>query len=121
QLFTWLQTHQDSQGLDAVIQFNHPETSQREGGEEYGADDFNGPEEWKAKIGHHARLISIQNGPSHTSATNQSPKFDTVDDYLAYLSLGFKLGPTCDQDNHYKNWGNTTPARTAIITDELTK
>ena len=121
QLFAWLQTHQDSQGLDAIIQFNHPETAQRDSEEEYGADDFGSTEEWKAKVGRHTRLISIQNGPSHTPATNQPAKLDTVDDYLAYLSLGFKLGPTCDQDNHYKNWGATTAARTAIVTDELTK
>ena len=35
--------------------------------------------------------------------------------------MGFMVAPTADQDNHRKNWGSATPARTAIIAPELTK
>src|SRR2546423_7696300 len=69
----------------------------------------------------YAHLISIQTGTSHTNGINQPAKLDTVQDFLEYLNLGFKLAPTCDQDNHFKNWGDVTAARTAVITDELTK
>ena len=121
QLLTWLQSHPDSQGGAAILQLNHPDTPQRKAHEEYGADDFASLQDWQAKMSQHVRLISIQNGPSHDGAINKPARLDTVDDYLAYLSLGFKLGPTCDQDNHHKNWGQATRARTAVITDELTK
>lgn len=120
-LIDWFATHKDSQNLDAIIQFNHPEKEQRDDGIEYGADDFANRTDWLSKIGKHARLISIQNGPSHDAALNQPAELDSVADFLAYLNLGFKLAPTCDQDNHHKNWGRATHARTAVIADELTK
>lgn len=120
-LVTWLGSHKDSQNQDAIIQFNHPKKTQRDAGEEYGADDFAATQQWLNEMGKHARLISIQNGPSHTNAINQPAHLDSVQDFKEYLNLGFKLAPTCDQDNHYKNWGNVTSARTAVITDGLTK
>lgn len=120
-LIDWFATHKDSQGQDAIIQFNHPVKQQRDDGIEYGADDFGGPANWLHQISKHARLISIQNGPSHDAALDQPATLDTVADFLAYLNLGFKLAPTCDQDNHHKNWGRATQARTAVIADALTK
>ena len=120
-LTEWLASHRDSIGVDAVIEFNHPVPSQRNEGVEYGADDFSGQTQWTAEMGRYARLIAIQNGPSHDSKLNQAAKLDAVSSYHAYLAMGFKLGPVCDQDNHYPNWGSATRARTAVVAKELTK
>jgi hypothetical protein len=42
-------------------------------------------------------------------------------DFLDYLQRVVHLAPTADQDNHYFTWGTATDARTAVITDALTK
>jgi hypothetical protein len=42
-------------------------------------------------------------------------------DFLTYLNLGFHLGPTGDQDNHFPTWGTLTDARTGVIAAQLTR
>jgi hypothetical protein len=120
-LVDWLKANKDSQGSPAIIQFNHPKSAQREDGIEYGADDFGDVASWRREMGKHAALISVLNGPSHDTGRGLDTHYVTVADYRHYLNLGFKLGPTADQDTHHKNWGIVTDARTAVVTDELTK
>jgi hypothetical protein len=120
-LVSWLGAHKDSQGHDAIIQFNHPKKQQRDEGIEYGADDFGTIQKWKLEMGRHARLISVANGPSHDPDHELSTEYHSEESYRHYLNLGFKLAPTADQDTHYKNWGLATRSRTGVIADELTK
>jgi hypothetical protein len=42
-----------------------------------------------------------------------------VYNWVFYLSMGFKLGPTADQDNHHANWGSATASRTGILATDL--
>ncbi|MBI3695051.1 MAG: CehA/McbA family metallohydrolase [Acidobacteria bacterium] len=120
QLLAWISSHLDSSGQTAVLQFNHPALL-NDASLEYGADDFGSRAEWIRRMDQHVRLIEVLNGPAMTKvAGNRAAEF-MEDDYLRFLNLGFHVAPTADQDNHYRTWGTATDARTAIITDELTK
>jgi hypothetical protein len=44
---------------------------------------------------------------------------DGIYDMAFYLAMGFKLGPTADQDNHHANWGTATASRTGILASNL--
>lgn len=114
----WLPEHLDSAGQPAIIQFNHPSHKLRP--IEYGRDKFGSDATWIASMGKHARLIEILNGPGLKKDDGQEPEeFETHFKY--YLNLGFHLGPTGDQDNHYPTWGTLTDARTGIVATELSK
>jgi hypothetical protein len=120
QLMTWLAAHHDSTGADPIVQFNHPDDAKRAAGIEYGRDDFGSLDAWLTAWRPYVHLIEVMNGPGTVNGSNLTPeRFEN--DYFAYLAMGFKVAPTGDQDNHYKNWGNSTEARTGVITDELTK
>lgn len=120
ELVTWLASHPDSTGQPAIVQFNHPEKYD-EGGKQYGADDFGTKEEWIETIGQHAFLMEMVNGPGTKSGKNLKPNSPAEASYRAFLNLGFRVAPTGNQDNHFKNWGTSTRTRTGIIADELSK
>ncbi len=42
-----------------------------------------------------------------------------VYDWIFYLSMGFKLAPTANQDNHHMNFGSATASRTGIVANDL--
>lgn len=44
---------------------------------------------------------------------------DGVRDWIFYLAMGFKLGPTANQDNHHMNWGSATASRTGVLAANL--
>ncbi len=44
---------------------------------------------------------------------------EDVREYVFYLNMGFKLGPTANQDNHHMNWGSATASRTGILAKTL--
>jgi hypothetical protein len=119
---SWLPDHPDTLGLPPLLILNHPSTSGSPGGLEYGIDDYDGDvDEWLAAIDPRAELINIINGPSHTEGTNQKPGKPSESEFKRYLNLGLHVAPTADQDNHKKNWGNATDARTGVIAPALTK
>jgi hypothetical protein len=62
------------------------------------------PENWVKRMGAQARLIQVINGPGQ-----------------GQVRISCQVDPTADQDNHEKNWGSATPARTAIVAPTLTK
>ncbi len=71
-------------------------------------------------MGRYACLIEVLNGPGLSKEIGRQPTvFES--DYKHYLNLGFHLGPTGDQDNHYETWGKLTEARTGIVAEHLTK
>jgi len=120
QLIPWLAARRDTTGAEPIVQFNHPDKEKRELNIEYGRDDFPNATAWRAAWQPYARLIEVINGPGTVNEPNRTPeRFES--DYFAYLAMGFKLAPTGNQDNHYKNWGSSTVARTGVIADELTK
>lgn len=117
---TWLPAHLDSAGQPAILQFNHPSLHDNDTNE-YGRDDFGGVPAWVAAVGAHAGLIEILNGPALSPGTGLEPAEVMEGDFLTYLNLGFYLAPTGDQDNHHRNWGDTTHARTAVLAPALTR
>ena len=44
---------------------------------------------------------------------------DGIYDWIYYLAMGFKIGPTANQDNHSMNYGNATASRTGILASDL--
>ncbi len=40
-------------------------------------------------------------------------------DYIYYLTMGFKLSPTANQDNHFYNYGSATASRTGVLSASL--
>lgn len=120
-LMDWLDTKKDSQNLPPIMQFNHPSKQYRNAKTEYGMDDdFESASERLNRLSKYVRLIEVLNGPGTINAKGQTPAV-TQSDYLDYLDAGFKVAPSGDQDNHWKNWGLSTDARTGVIADALTK
>lgn len=119
-LHTWLGSHPDSASKPALLQFNHPALHDTDANE-YGRDDFGSASAWLAAMGGHAGLIEILNGPALSPTTGHRAAEVMESDYLTYLNRGFHLAPTADQDNHFRTWGSTTDARTAVIAPALTK
>lgn len=121
-LLNFLQNNADSTNQPAIMMFNHPDSSIDLGSKEYGFDDFGSNQNlWVSRMGKHAALIQMINGPGQQGGTNLPFAGAKEEIYRKFLSLGFRLAPTADQDNHQRNWGNATQARTAVVTTSLTK
>jgi hypothetical protein len=66
---------------------------------------------------------AMRNGP-HSSTSENYDDPHTGDFYSYYtrmLSIGYKLGPTIDHDNHNTTFGRTSEGRTVILAKSLTK
>ena len=120
-LLDFLATRKDSDGKPCILMMNHPSNTVDILPKEYGRDDFNGVQDFVKRMGAETRLIQIINGPGQSDGDNQKPAKPDEHAYFKFLNMGFMVAPTADQDNHRKNWGSATPARTAIIAPELTK
>jgi hypothetical protein len=119
---TWLPAHLDTLGLPPLLLLNHPATSSSNASLEYGLDDYNGDAAaWLAAIDPRAKLINLINGPGSENGTNLPPGKPSEAEFKRYLNLGLHVAPTADQDNHQKNWGDATRARTGILAPALTK
>lgn len=44
-----------------------------------------------------------------------------LSDYVYYLNMGFRLGPTANQDNHHMNWGSAVASRTGVLARSLSE
>jgi len=120
-LLDFLAANRDSSGQPALIMLNHPKNTLEVEAKEYGRDDFGSFDNWVKRMGAQVRLIQLINGPGQTPGENLSPARPDENAFLKYLNMGFKVAPTADQDNHLKNWGSATTARTAIVATSLTK
>ena len=117
-LIDWLRTNPDSAGNLPLVQFNHPGIE--EAHLEYGRDEFPGDERnWVRELDAVVELIEVLNAPALRAGTGFPSHADEAN-YFRYLNLGFHIAPTAGHDNHYRNWGTSTEARTAIIADRLT-
>ena len=120
-LLDFLANNRDTSGQLAVIMLNHPKDTLEVEAKEYGRDDFGDFSNWVKRMGVQTRFIQIINGPGQSPGDNQQSARPDEKAFLKYLNIGFKVAPTADQDNHHKNWGSATPARTAIVATSLTK
>jgi hypothetical protein len=118
-LLNFLSTRPDTTGQQTILMFNHPQNTLNPVAREYGIDDFSTTEQFISRIGAQARLIQMINGVSNPSTRTAANPDENA--YLKYLRMGFKLAPTADQDNHSRDWGSATPARTAVVATSLTK
>lgn len=118
----WLPSNLDTQGEEPLLLLNHPATGDSPNTAEYGIDDFNGDSAaWLAALDGHAELINLVSGPSHAEGTGLNPGTPSEGEFRRYLNLGLHAAPTADQDNHKRNWGDATEARTGIVAPSLTK
>lgn len=118
-LNSWLPSHLDSSGQQALILLNHPANPSSPNAKEYGRDDFGGSlSAWRTALDSRAELINIINGPSHDTGVPGDP---SESEFRRYLDLGFHLAPTADQDNHLMNWGGAAETRTGVIAPTLSK
>jgi len=104
------------------IQMNHPWENNTAPAKNYGLAQFgksftklrNASEKW-------LRTIEVINGPGLKEGTNMPASVKGESAYLKYLTGGFHIAPTADQDNHRRNWGTATPARTGVLATRLTR
>lgn len=112
----------DSTGGPPIVMFNHPKSTSTIQSNEYGLDDFGSDaQSWVRSMGTYAALIQMINGPGNRAEVGMRSARPAESAYKKFLSLGFKVAPTADQDNHKNNWGNSTNARTAVVANTLTK
>ncbi len=67
--------------------------------------------------------LAIRSGSAFSPTTNYTDPAPTSYEsvYLRALSKGYRLGPTCDHDNHYTNFGRTNQTRTVLLAPLLTR
>ena len=118
----WLPLNRDTQGQEPLLLLNHPATGSSPAASEYGIDDYDSDvAAWRAALDPRASLINIINGPSHTKGVGLQSGRPAEGEFRRYLDLGLHVAPTADQDNHQRNWGSATHARTAVLAPALTK
>jgi len=82
---------------------------------EYGLDDYRGDARALAAAARpYVRLIEVVSGPAHGRLQNFKRWRGRPQGYFRYLNRGFRVGPTVGTDNHYQNWGTSSPARTGV-------
>ena len=89
---------------------------------DYGFDDFS---EDFAKLVETAdkfvMLIELLTGPAFAQTAHASFHYeDHENDYYYYLIQGFHISPSVGHDNHFRTWGDATPARMGVFADQLT-
>lgn len=118
-LLTWITTHPTTSGQSSFLQFNHPRAGSGED-KDYGRDDYPTERAWVDAVGAYASLIEVLNAPALKDGVGFRTNAHQTE-YFSYLNMGFHLGPSVGQDNHYKNWGTSTDARVGVIADSLSK
>ncbi len=68
--------------------------------------------------------VALETGPAFSTNTTYSDPGSSMA-FLSYyrklLSIGYRVGPVIDHDNHYTTFGKTTYSRTAVIATSLTR
>lgn len=89
---------------------------------DYGFDDFG--EDFATLVETADRyivLLEVLTGPAMTQVTHDTFHYDHHEnDYYYYLIQGFHISPSVGHDNHFRTWGDATPARMAVFTESLT-
>lgn len=104
-----------------VLQFNHPWDGKNKS-LSYGRDDYQGSYgKLRNASQNWLRLIEVINGPGTKPQQGLRATVKGETYFRQYLTRGFRLAPTADQDNHYRTWGTLTDARTGVLASELTR
>lgn len=118
---TWLAGRAEA----PVVILNHPFRARGELdrgllGTEYGLDDFGGAPDALARAANpHVRLIEVVSGPAFGRLENRRRWRGDPDGYFRQLNRGLRVGPCAGSDNHYQNWGTSSPARTGVWARDL--
>jgi hypothetical protein len=108
-----------------VVILNHPfradgELDRRLRETEYGLDDFGGSADALARAANpHACLIEVVSGPAFGRLETRRRWRGRPDGYYGCLNRGLRVGPCAGSDNHYQNWGTSSPARTGVWARDL--
>lgn len=115
-----------SRAEEPVVVLNHPFRARGELDKgllstEYGLDDFGGTREALARAANpHVRLIEVVTGPAFGRLESRRRWRGNPDGYFRQLNGGLRVGPCAGSDNHYQNWGTSSPARTGVWARDLT-
>ncbi|MCK6459437.1 MAG: CehA/McbA family metallohydrolase, partial [Planctomycetes bacterium] len=108
-----------------VVVLNHPFRAQGELDRrlletEYGLDDFGGDPAALARAANpHVHLIEVVTGPAFGRLETRRRWRGNPDGYFRQLNRGLRVAPCAGSDNHYQNWGTSSPARTGVWTRDL--
>ncbi len=119
-LVDWIKANKDSSGKTCIVQLNHPDAF-NDDAKIYGRDDFGTKANWISKMDGVASLIEMSVGPAFAQAFTSNKPSPAESDFFKFLSLGFHVSPTGNQDNHYVTWGSATNVRTGVYARALTK
>jgi hypothetical protein len=87
---------------------------------EYGLDDFGGDPAALARAANpHVHLIEVVTGPAFGRLETRRRWRGNPDGYFRQLNRGLRVAPCAGSDNHYQNWGTSSPARTGAWTRDL--
>lgn len=123
-LLKWTDAHRAGDGKPAILMFNHPglgKPGKSVPANEFGRDDFGDDATWIRSMGGATSLIELLNGDPLPGLLKRQSEQVMERHFLLYLQLGFRVAPVGDQDNHKKDWGDSTETRTGIIAPALTK
>jgi hypothetical protein len=128
----------DQEALPPILQLNHPHIHNDlfyRGSQEqvidamfndYGFDEFN--RDFTALVAEadpFIFLIEVLTGPAMDEQVHPTFHYPSRlvhdNDYYYYLIQGFHLSPSVGQDNHFRTWGDVTPARMGVFAAELTR
>jgi uncharacterized repeat protein (TIGR02543 family) len=98
-----------SEGANALSQFNHPGTT-------FG--NFIDFGYWDAVIDTRMYMVEVGNGEGQIGAGGYYPSYEQ---YIMALDKGWHVAPTNNQDNHKGRWGNANDARDVVLTDDFTE
>lgn len=108
-----------------VVVLNHPFRAQGELDRrlletEYGLDDYGGDPHALARAANpHVHLIEVVTGPAFGRLESRRRWRGNPDGYFRQLNRGIRVAPCAGSDNHYQNWGTSSPARTGAWTRDL--
>lgn len=99
----------DGNSVPVVSQFNHP-------GSAFGNfDSFAGYTPARDEL---LNLIEVGNGEGQPGSGAYFPSYEQYD---LCLSMGWHVGPTNNQDNHWGSWGDANSCRSVILTDDFSE
>jgi len=117
----WLPSRAES----PVVVLNHPfraegKLDQRLLETEYGLDDFGGDAAALARAANpYAMMIEVITGPAFGRLETRRRWRGNPNGYFRQLNRGLRVAPCAGSDNHYQNWGTSSPARTGAWTKDL--
>ncbi len=109
---SWLPDHPEV----SFIQFNHP-WDLNDPVKQYGLDNYQ-KKYWKLRnaTAPYVRTIEVINGPGTKNEEGLHAVAEGESFFQLFLTRGFRLAPSADQDNHYRTWGTLSDARTGVLT-----